>query len=412
MTSTDNSVVLLRSLLDAVRNDDDERLKFLLSTTPEILDLAVKNWPENPLIAACKLRSFRVVEEIRIRKPELARLKDDGDCCDLLHWSCVRGDVEMVKSLETLTSLKESALHLAAKNHQNDAFAFLLKEVKPDQIHLLYGLDSEGSSALEIATVNNIYTEEGQLLLVNCDLENSHKLHEAVEREELGTESEDINDEQQTNFNSEFHLIDITFDEQERFSNRIRGCNSRWWLLGKRKLMLIFPAILLGLSFSSTVILPYFFPGEKSITNNQVVFQFRDIVTILLTPVFYIMTLNTIVLTISSVSLTMLLFSHPLGSLLFLCGISTFALYVLLTYRTMPIFFVRIGSRYVSSFQVMWTLALGLVFLVAVIYLVKYCLNKLILSMRKLSDQRFRFTAALSFLYIFVVFQLLRIIFF
>ncbi|KAK1575031.1 hypothetical protein Q3G72_002003 [Acer saccharum] len=455
MASADNSIVLLRSLRDAVRYDDFQGLRFLHSTNPEILDLAVKNWPENPLIAACKLRSFRVVEEIRIRKPELARLKDDGDCCDLLHWSCVRGDVEMVKvlvgldsqlcfvhvsmlsmiplhiavnhghlnvirellrarpeSLETLTSLKESALHLAAKTRQSDAFAFLLKEVTADQIHLLYGLDSEGSSALEIATVNNLCTEDGQLLLVNFDSENSSNLHEAVEREELGTESEDINGEQQTNFNSESHLImnnhpvleAINFDELERFSNGIRGCNSRWWLLWKRIFMLIFPAILLGLGFSSTVILPYFFPREKSIPNNQVVFQFRDIVNRHLPPVFYIMTWITIVITTSSINLTMLLLSLPFGSLLFLCGISTFALYVLLTYCIMPKFFVRIISHDVSSFQVMWILALGLVFLVAVIFLlVKYCFHKPILRMKNLltlvlSDLRFRFTVALSFL--------------
>ncbi|TXG70559.1 hypothetical protein EZV62_005494 [Acer yangbiense] len=428
MDSADNSVVSLKSLLDAVRNDDVQRLKFLLSINPGILDLAAKNWPENPLIAVCKLRSFGAVEEIRIRKPELARLKDDGDCCDLLHWSCVRGDAEMVKvlvgldsqlccvcltelsmiplqtavihgrldvirellrarpeSLEAVTSLNETVFHLAAKFHQPEALMFLLKEVKPNQRHLLYVVDCEGFS---VPTENNPFSDE------------------TVGHEQLDSVSED-NGQQQPNFHSESHLIIsddfvnnhpvlevITFDELQRFQNEmIRGCNSRRWLLKNRKFMLIFPAILLGLGFSSTVILPYFFPREKSIPNNQVVFQFRDIVTRHLPPVFYIMTLITIVLTTSSINLTMLLFSLPFGSLLFLCGISTFALYVLLTYCIMPRFFVRIGSHDVSSFQVMWTLALGLLFLVAVIFLLaKYCFHKPILWMKNL------LTLALSFL--------------
>ncbi|KAK0598844.1 hypothetical protein LWI29_038548 [Acer saccharum] len=454
MASADNSVELLTSLLDAVRNDDVQRFKFLLSTHPEILDLAAKNWPEHPLIAVSKMRSFGVVEEIRIQKPEFARLKDDKDCHALLHWSCVRGDAEMVKvlvdldsqlccvcltelsmiplqtavihgrldvirellracpeSLETLTSLKESALHLAAKFHQPEAFVFLLRELKLDQKHLLYGLDSRGCSAIEIANWNLI--PEGYIPVENRDSDNGCNLHEAVRREGLDSESEESDeseaeesDEQQPNFHSESHLIisddyvnngpvleAITLDELQRFPNEIRGCNSRCWLLEKRKFMLIFPAILLGLGFSSTVILPYFFPREKSIPNNQVVFQFRDIVTRHLPPVFYIVTLITIVLTTSSINLTMLLFSLPFGSLLSLCGISTFALYVLLTYCIMPRFFVRIGSHDVSSFQVMWTLALGLVFLVAVIFLlVKYCFHKPILRMKNL------LTLALSFL--------------
>ncbi|KAK1576135.1 hypothetical protein Q3G72_011203 [Acer saccharum] len=454
MASADNSVELLTSLLDAVRNDDVQRFKFLLSTHPEILDLAAKNWPEHPLIAVSKMRSFSVVEEIRIQKPEFARLKDDKDCHALLHWSCVRGDAEMVKvlvdldsqlccvcltelsmiplqtavihgrlnvirellracpeSLETLTSLKESALHLAAKFHQPEAFVFLLRELKLDQKHLLYGLDSRGCSAIEIANWNLI--PEGYIPVENRDSDNGCNLHEAVRREGLDSESEESDeseaeesDEQQPNFHSESHLIisddyvnngpvleAITLDELQRFPNEIRGCNSRCWLLEKRKFMLIFPAILLGLGFSSTVILPYFFPREKSIPNNQVVFQFRDIVTRHLPPVFYIVTLITIVLTTSSINLTMLLFSLPFGSLLSLCGISTFALYVLLTYCIMPRFFVRIGSHDISSFQVMWTLALGLVFLVAVIFLlVKYCFHKPILRMKNL------LTLALSFL--------------
>ncbi|KAK2653402.1 hypothetical protein Ddye_013258 [Dipteronia dyeriana] len=465
MASADNSVVSLKSLLDAVRNNDVQRFKFLFSINPAILDLAAKNWPENPLIAVCKLRSFGVVEEIRIRKPEFARLKDDGDCCDLLHWSCVRGDAEMVKvlvgldsqlccvcltelsmiplqtavihgrldvmrellrarpeSLEAVTSLNETVFHLAAKFHQPEALMFLLKEVKPNQGHLLYVVDCEGFSVPTIAT-ENPFTDEtvgheqhdsesednGQQQPNFFDVfVKNHPVqeYETVGHEQLDSESEDngqliISDDSVSNHPV---LEVITFDELQRLQNGIRGCNSRRWLLKKRKFMLIFPAILLGLGFCSTVILPYFFPREKSIPDNQVVFQFRDIVTRHLPPVFYIMTLITIVLTTSSIKLTMLLFSLPFGGLLFLCGISTFALYVLLSYCIMPRFFVRIGSHDVSSFQVMWALALGLVFLVAVIFLlVKYCFHKPILRMKNLltlvlSDLCFRFTAALSFL--------------
>ncbi|KAK2653403.1 hypothetical protein Ddye_013259 [Dipteronia dyeriana] len=158
-----NSFVLL-SLFNAIENEDIQTLKSLLSDNPEILDLAAKNWPQNPLILAWKLRKFLVIKEIGIWKPEFA-VEKMQEGFTILHLACIKGDVDMVRalvrldsqlcllkddchsmtllqlvvkhdhgdvkreillscpySIEKLTSRKETVFHLATIKHQSDAF--------------------------------------------------------------------------------------------------------------------------------------------------------------------------------------------------------------------------------------------------------------------------------------------------
>ncbi|KAI9160097.1 hypothetical protein LWI28_005065 [Acer negundo] len=198
-TAPPSNSSVLSSLYDAIENEDIQTLKSLLSNNPEILDLAAKNWPKNPLILAWKLRKFLVIAEIGIWKPEFA-VEKMQDGFTILHLACIRGDVEMVRalvrldyqlchlkderhsmtplqlavkhghgevireillpcpeSIEKLTSQKETVFHLASNKHQSDAFEVLLDEaMKLNQQQLLRQTDRHGNTALHIAVSNQL----------------------------------------------------------------------------------------------------------------------------------------------------------------------------------------------------------------------------------------------------------------
>ncbi|KAK1575966.1 hypothetical protein Q3G72_009775 [Acer saccharum] len=82
----------------------------------------------------------------------------------------------------------------------------------------------------------------------------------------------------------------------------------------------------------------------------------------------------------------------PKGYLLFLSGIAIFFLYILLADYIMPEFFIKLGSHEISSYRLMWILALSYIFAGTLLLLVgKYLLlgfNKFAdwLIMRRLHD--------------------------
>ncbi|KAK3217643.1 hypothetical protein Dsin_011613 [Dipteronia sinensis] len=207
-SSTNNAEfwVVLSIIKEGLKSDPKRRedaqtlMKALLLTNLEILDIGADNLPENPLILACKRRQLSVLEEIGRTKPEFYGQEDLKDgCTTFLRLACVKGDVEMVRtlvgldsqlclwedkfsmiplqtavlhghsvvirelvfacpeSLEKMTFLNETVFHLAAKNYQSDAFQVLLEETKKlNKQHLLEEEDHQGNTVLHITVSNQL----------------------------------------------------------------------------------------------------------------------------------------------------------------------------------------------------------------------------------------------------------------
>ncbi|KAK4839268.1 hypothetical protein QYF36_020561 [Acer negundo] len=411
------------------RREDAQTLKALLSTNLEILDIGADNLPENPLILACKRRQLSVLEEIGRSKPEFYGQEDLKEgCTTFLRLACVKGDVEMVRtlvgldsqlclledkfskiplqtavlhgglvvirelvfacpdSLEKMTFLNETVFHLAAKNYQPDAFQVLLEETKKlNKQHLLEEEDHQGNTVLHIAVSNQLirivelllrgpssmsYTT-GFASWVNAKNKQGHTAMDLYYQiPDLNLAVQGIGRILHEARRFESLLLE---QPQQIFPNRMRGSSSRLWLMETKNFLLVVLALFIGLAFTVTCGLPAFFPRENYIAS-QVVYPFEDVISGELPLVFYIMGFISIVLTISSSILAALIYYLPCGNLLLLSGVSTFNLYVILAYYIMPKFFVRVSSHDVSSYRMMWILALSFIFCGGLVLALGKCL--------------------------------------
>ncbi|KAL5744211.1 hypothetical protein ACOSP7_027058 [Xanthoceras sorbifolium] len=410
--------VSLKLFNDAIRDDDIKAGKLLISANPKILDPGAV-YSENFLILACKLRRFRFIAEIGSIKPDLACEKNQAGYT-FLHLACIAGDEEMVEalvglhfdqlyfekdhkfsmtplqtavvhgrvgaiilllsacpdSIEELTSQKQTVFHLAAENYHPDAFAVLLEGAKKfNKEHLLDGEDSHGNTVLHIAVPSkqlrivkmcltdlSSTTGHGFTIWVNAknmkgktaldlyykisdpDFETRHMgriLQEASRREEASLLS--------------------------RGGYKKRSNTTSWRTLETKNVLLVVLAIFIGLAFTVTCSLPSLFPKEYLVAIAVVVFELKDIVYGELPHIFYIMSFITVLLTTSTCILSVLMYSLPCGSLMLIGGFATFVLYLLLAYAVMPKFSVRARSRLVPSYYLMLILALGFIFIGALI---------------------------------------------
>ncbi|KAK3217636.1 hypothetical protein Dsin_011606 [Dipteronia sinensis] len=430
-TSTPSNSSVLSSLSDAIENEDIQTLKSLLSNNPEILDLAAKNWPKNPLILAWKLRKFLVIAEIGIWKPEFAAEKmQEG--FTILHLACIRGDVEMVRalvrldsqlcllkddchcmtplqlavkhghgdvireillscpeSIEKLTSQKETVFHLAANKHQSDAFEVLLDEaMKLNQQHLLCQRDRHGNTALHIA-VSNQLIRVVKLLLPEPNWGTGGRGF----RIQVNAK----NKKGETALDLYYQIPDrgLATHEIGHLLREAGGCEGNLWeqkqsfpnMKSATNDLLVVLAIFIGLAFTITCSLPTFFPKEHFVASREV-FQYKDVATHDLPLVLYIMSIITVVFATSMGFLLVLMCSFPCGNLLHLTGIATSMAYMLYTSYIVPKFSIRIVTHhYISSFYLMWILAVGLFFCIffciALTNLVWKCLPMIIYDFAK-----------------------------
>ncbi|KAL5812556.1 hypothetical protein ACOSQ3_027506 [Xanthoceras sorbifolium] len=370
-TTTSNSSVL-SSLYNAIENEDIRTLKSLCSNNPEILNLATKNWPKNPLILACKLRKFGVIAEIGMWKPEFA-IEKIQDGYSILHLACIRGDVEMVRalvrlssqlcflkdeyysmiplhmaikyghgdvirelllscpeSIEKLTTQKETVFHLAANKCQSDTFEVLLDEaMKLNQQYLLHQRDRQGNTALHIA-VSNQLVRVVKLLLpeLNSETGGHGFIIRVNAKNKKGEIALDLYNQIPNRAPEIGHLLHVAggregylLEQKQSFPNLRNAKND----------LLVVLAIFIGLAISITCCLPILFPKENFVAS-QVVFQYIDRVFQDLPLVFYIMSSLTVVFTISTGFIAVLLCSFPCGCLLLLAAVATFIVYALFTY--------------------------------------------------------------------------------
>ncbi|KAL5744191.1 hypothetical protein ACOSQ2_027307 [Xanthoceras sorbifolium] len=368
-TTTSNSSVL-SSLYNAIENEDIRTLKSLCSNNPEILNLATKNWPKNPLILACKLRKFGVIAEIGMWKPEFA-IEKIQDGYSILHLACIRGDVEMVRalvrlssqlcflkdeyysmiplhmaikyghgdvirelllscpeSIEKLTTQKETVFHLAANKCQSDTFEVLLDEaMKLNQQYLLHQRDRQGNTALHIA-VSNQLVRVVKLLLPELNSETGG--HGFIIR-----------------VNAKNKKGEIALDLYNQIPNRAPEIGHLLHVAGGRE------GYLLEQKQS--------FPNLRNAKNDLLVVLAIFIGCFHHKHRLYRSAVMLVSLRMSTASC---------------CGCNFHCLcafYVL--HYIVPKFFIRIGSHYVSSFYLMWILAVAFIFLGAQSILVWKCLS-------------------------------------
>ncbi|GAY47401.1 hypothetical protein CUMW_104290 [Citrus unshiu] len=107
--------------------------------------------------------------------PESRPVVEDNGLMTPLHRAAVNGDAGVIteiassESLAKLTSNDETALILAVKNSQIDAFKILMKETKRHNLeHLFNATDKEGNSILHLAALNKL------IVIVNLLLESSY----------------------------------------------------------------------------------------------------------------------------------------------------------------------------------------------------------------------------------------------
>ncbi|KAI9161987.1 hypothetical protein LWI28_022635 [Acer negundo] len=437
MSISDDSLPILLSLSDAIKRDDIGSLESILSTKPEILELAAQIWPEDPFILAYNSKSLRVFMEIGRRKPEFIRTKkQDGDT--ILHLACATGDKEMVsvlvridselccvqnnlsmtplhtavkhgqgdvvrelvsacpESLGIQTSQLETAFHVAVKNNKCYAFKVLLEEAeKLDKEDLLKKEDDQGDTVLHVAVSNELVLIV-KMLLPSYRSSRTGRLKLVNSMNKKGYTALDLCNMNPSVSAARIRPILIEADAIE--SNSLRKSESSIsksnsgskWLTEKRDVLLVILAIFIGVVFTVSSALPTYFP--KGNNNVSEPFQFEAVATGRLPLVFYFLVCLTVTLTISACFLTVLLYKLPLGYLLFLSGIAIFFLYILLADYIMPEFFIKLGSHEISSYRLMWILALSYIFAGTLLLLVgKYLLlgfNKFAdwLIMRRLHD--------------------------
>ena len=107
------------------------------------------------------LESRPVVEDNGLMTP-LHRAAVDGD-------GGVITEIASSESLAKLTSNDETALILAVKNSQIDAFKILMEETKRHNLeHLFSATDKEGNSILHLAALNKLIVVSSPCCLSHC----------------------------------------------------------------------------------------------------------------------------------------------------------------------------------------------------------------------------------------------------
>ncbi|KAK3217637.1 hypothetical protein Dsin_011607 [Dipteronia sinensis] len=444
MSISDDSLPSLSSLSDAIKGDDIGSLKSILSTKPEILELAAQIWPEDPFIRAYNSKSLRVIKEIGTRKPEFVRTKkEDGNT--ILHLACATGDKEMVsvlvridselccvknnlsmtplhtavkhghgdvvrelvsacpESLGIQTSQLETAFHVAVKNNKCHAFKVLLEVAeKHEKADLLKKEDDQGDTVLHVAVSNELVLIVKMLLLCYRS-SRTGRLKLVHSTNKKGYTALDLCNMNPSVSATRIRPILIEADVIESYflrkseSSTSKSNSSSMWLTEKRDVLLVILAIFIGVVFTVSSALPTYFPKDK--INVSEPFQFEAVASGRLPLVFYFLVCLTVTLTISACFLTVLLYKLPLGYLLFLSGIAIFFLYILLANYIMPEFFIKLGSHHISSYRLMWILALSYIFAGTLLLLVgKYflfCFNKFAYwLMMRLQDSNLLSTSA------------------
>ncbi|KAI9162236.1 hypothetical protein LWI28_025206 [Acer negundo] len=376
------------------RREDAQTLKALLSTDLEILELCAKNLSENPpFLPARGERTSMILRRSEGGSPKYSMVRRTINMAVVLScaWLALK---EMWRRQFASTKLSSSSsffispmsisgghtsisavLALALKDMITPHLCFHIAEMGPPRkycsSHRSLQITYPDCGAVLTGTSSMISTT-GFAIRVKAKNKQGHTVMDLYcQIPDRGVASLEIGHILHKVGRFEAHV----FEQPQKFHNRRWGSTSRsrLWLLETKNILLVVLTIFVGLAFTVTCGIPTSFPREKYIASG-VVFQFEDVISAELPLVFYIMAFISILLTISTGFFTALLYSLPCGNLLVLSGVSTFNLYVILAYYIMPKFFVRIGSHDVSSFPMMWSLALGFIFSGSLVLFLRKCL--------------------------------------
>ncbi|KAH9647869.1 ANK REP REGION domain-containing protein [Citrus sinensis] len=243
--------------------------------------------------------------------PESRPVVEDNGLMTPLHRAAVNGDAGVIteiassESLAKLTSNDETALILAVKNSQIDAFKILMKETKRHNLeHLFNATDKEGNSILHLAALNKL------IVIVNLLLESSysHKIQINSKNNQGQTALDICNANSQDSVSKEIGSILERAAAQQQ--------------------------------------------SEK--------FDAKDVISGKLPAVVYLMVFNSAVFITTMAAITILVWPLQLRTILLFLVICTCVVYVMFVDEVTPEFSVSVGKFSVSSIALMWSLVAAL----------------------------------------------------
>ncbi|KAL9409385.1 hypothetical protein AB3S75_047724 [Citrus x aurantiifolia] len=303
--------------------------------------------------------------------PESGLVVEDNGLMTPLHRAAVNGDAGVITEIASsespakLTSNDETALILAVKNSQIDAFKILMEETKRHNLeHLFNATDKEGNSILHLAALNKL------IVIVNLLLESSYsRIIQINFKNNQGQTALDIcNANSQDSVSKEIGSIlerAAARQQSAHFPELPTDTTSGSWNftrfpIEKRNVILMVLGMIATAFFTAAYDLPNGFvkgnhpQGEK--------FDAKDVISGQLRTVVYLMVFNSAGFITSMAAITILVWPLQLRTILLFLVICICVVYVMFVDEVTPKFSVSVGKFSISSIALMWSLVAALSF--------------------------------------------------
>lgn len=313
----------------------------------------------------------KVIHFVGKLNPESCLVVEDKGLTASLHRAAVNGDTGVIKeiacpeSLAKLTSNDETALILAVKNSQVDAFKILMEETKRHNLeHLLNATDKEGNSLLHLAALNKL------IVIVNLLLDVDGSYSDIIQINSKNNQGQTALDicsaNSQDSVSNEIGSIleraaarQQTTCAPELPTDTTSGCwNFARFPIETRNVILMVLGLIATAFFTVTCDLPNAFvkgnhpPGQK--------FDAKDVISGKLPTVVYLMIFNSAGFMTTMAAITIVIWPLQLRTILLFLVICTCVVYVMLVDEITPKFSVSVGKSSISSIALMWSLVAAL----------------------------------------------------
>ncbi|KAK9178497.1 hypothetical protein WN943_027688 [Citrus x changshan-huyou] len=282
-----------------------------------------------------------------------------------LHRAAVNGDTGMLReiacseSLAKLTSDAETALILAVKSSQIDAFKILVEETKRhNREHLFNATDKEGNSLLHLAALNKL------IVIVNLLLEGSSShIIQIDSKNNQGQTALDI-----CKANSQDSVSNEIGSILERAAARkqtapvselpIDTTSGFWIPIETKNVILMVLGMIATAFFAATCDLPNSFVKGNHPQGQK--FDAKDVISGKLPTVVYLMIFNSAGFMTAMAAIIILVWRLKLRTILLSFVICICVVYVMLVDEVTPKFSVSVGKFSISSMALMWSLVAAL----------------------------------------------------
>ncbi|KAH9647864.1 hypothetical protein KPL70_025359 [Citrus sinensis] len=286
-----------------------------------------------------------------------------------LHRAAVNGDTGVIteivcsESLAKLTSNDETALILAVKNSQIDAFKILMEETKKHNLERLFTTtDKEGNSLLHLAAQNKLTS------IVNLLLESSysHIIQINSKNNEGQTALDICNANSQDDVSKEICSIleraaarQQSARDPEQISDPTSGSwNFTRFPIETRNVILMVLGMIATAFFTAACNFPNGFVKGNHPQGQK--FDAKDVISGNLPTVVYLMVFSSAGFMTAMAAITVLVWALQLRSILLFLVICICVVYVMLVDEVTPKFSVSVGKFSISSIALMWSLVAAL----------------------------------------------------